>query len=463
VAVHTPGTATNAIIADAAFLPLGLAVGWMFWRNVRITARLGLDSRTHVAWGLLAAAATTLWVSGSAWTYFVALTGPANTPGWIDGLEYLQLSLTIAAGVVFPGRSPVPRARVRFWLDVVLVLVAAGVLAFHYGTGVVAPVPSLGNINLVIVRAALDWGVFFTLAVGVFHKRDQTARIVVSCLLGANICVLTGNWLLSALPTYRAGSPVDALWFVAWMLKWTAARYAWHQYRRHPEAPARVGDEGTVRHGAALPYVVVAAAFILLIYQVLTGPQTSIPIFAFSAVAMAGLLLVRQVAELRENRRLFESQLAQEARFRSLVQHSSDVVLVVDGLGCVTYVSPSLARVLGEGAVDVGVRLADILPADDVAGLAPLLDGSPRVANRFQSRMRTATGEWREIEIVVTDLRSDPAVDGLVLNCRDVSDRNEFERPRTETRRGGAPRRRPGSRLQQRADRHSRLYRAAAR
>jgi PAS domain S-box-containing protein len=428
MALHTPGTAVNNVIADAAFFPLGLAMAWLFWRNARMAARLGLGLRTQAAWSLLAAAAITLWISGNGWTYFVVLTGPAHTPGWIDGLEYLQLSLTIAACAALPGRELLPGTRVRFSLDVALMLVAAGALAFHYGTAVVAPVPNLGRINLVVVRATLDWGVFFALAVGVFHKRDHTTRVVVTCLLGANICVLAGNWLLSALPTYRAGNPVDALWFGAWMLKWTAARYAWHQYRRHQEPLPRVGDEGAVHHGGALPHVVVAAAFGLLIYQVLTGPRSSIPVFAFSAVTMAGLLLGRQVAELRASRRLFESLAAQEARFRSLVQNSSDVVLVVDGSGRVSYVSPSVARVLGEGAVDVGARLADLVPADDVSGLAPLFDGSPHAVNRLQSRMHTATGEWREIEIVATDLRLDPAVDGIVLNCRDVSDRNELER-----------------------------------
>jgi signal transduction histidine kinase/CheY-like chemotaxis protein len=42
--------------------------------------------------------------------------------------------------------------------------------------------------------------------------------------------------------------------------------------------------------------------------------------------------------------------------------------------------------------------------------------------------MRTATGDERDIELVATDLRHDPAVTGVVLNCRDVTERNELER-----------------------------------
>ena len=102
------------------------------------------------------------------------------------------------------------------------------------------------------------------------------------------------------------------------------------------------------------------AAFALLVSQVLSGETQYLGVLAFSAAAMAGLLVARQLVELRENERLFASQLAQEARFRSLVQHSSDVVLVVDPASSVSYVSPSADRVFGsDGPVRVGARLAD--------------------------------------------------------------------------------------------------------
>ena len=85
---------------------------------------------------------------------------------------------------------------------------------------------------------------------------------------------------------------------------------------------------------------------------------------ALAATVMASLLLFRQFAELRVSRRLFEAQLAQEARFRSLVQHSSDVVLVVDSDGRITYVSPSAARIFGERSeIAIGTDIRDPGPA----------------------------------------------------------------------------------------------------
>jgi two-component system, cell cycle sensor histidine kinase and response regulator CckA len=425
-AVHQPGSRLNDIIADAAFAPLGLVQCWLCVRNARASARAGLDRGTRLAWSLLAASALTLWISGTAWTHFVKVTGPVGTPAWIDGLDYLQLSLTIAAALAFPARKIVTQARLRFWLDVALMAVAASVLAVHYGTGVIAPESAIPWINLVVVRAALDWGLFFTLAVGAFHKRDRRARIVLACLLGANVCVLTGNWLLSTLPVYRTGNPVDALWFVAWMVKWTGARYAWHQYRLAP-GRREARDRGE-RRAAALPHAIVASAFLLLVYKVLSDPSGSISVFVYAAAAMGSLLVVRQVAELRDNRRLFETHLAREARFRSLVQNSSDIVLVTDDGGRVSYVSPSVARVLGEGAIQVGSDLHDLVQPGDAGGLDDVLDAKPTGGDRSEHRMRTASGEWRDIEILATDMRSDAAVAGIVLNCRDVTERNELER-----------------------------------
>ena len=305
-------------------------------------------------------------------------------------------------------------------------LVAAGAVSIHYNTTVIAPVSSPGGVDLALVRTALDWGAFFTLAVGTFRKRDRTIRVALTCLLAANVCVLSANWLFTARPGYRAGDAVDALWFIAWILKVAAARYAWHRYRlgRTAGGTTDVGEQ----RARALPHAIVGAAFVLLVYQVLTDPSGAISVFVYAAASMGALLVLREIAELRENRALFEAQLAQEARFRSLVQNSSDVVLVIGDDGRVSYRSPSVGRALGEGAIPIGSRLQDLVPADDLAGMSRILRGTPAAADRAECRLRTSAGDWREIEILATDMRQDAAVAGIVLNCRDVTDRHELER-----------------------------------
>ena len=119
-----------------------------------------------------------------------------------------------------------------------------------------------------------------------------------------------------------------------------------------------------------------------------------------------------------------------ERRFRVLVEHSSDLVLVVDERLVISYASPSVSRLLGYEAEDlVGKCALDLIHHDD-AGTATRVVGhadqeeSPTVA---ELRFRHATGGWVLLEATVSDLRRDPAVAGIVLNARDVTERRRSE------------------------------------
>lgn len=125
---------------------------------------------------------------------------------------------------------------------------------------------------------------------------------------------------------------------------------------------------------------------------------------------------------------------ARERRFRALVQNLSDVVMVVGPGGRLAYVSPSLKRVLGyepellANTTLMGL-LGPLLEPDDVKRLGEFLAdlpaglGGPSV--RF--RVRHRDGSWRWLEVVAADLTSDPAVGGLVLTARDVTDTCRYE------------------------------------
>ena len=310
-----------------------------------------------------------------------------------------------------------------------MILVAGFVLAYHFGARVSARVSSLGSPELAVAQTVLDWAVLVTAAIGVVHKRDSVTRTAFLWILAAYTLDLTANYLLSRRPAYLLGDGIDGLWFAAWVCRWVAARSAWHGYARARATGVRVPETSvTDLRSGVFSYGLAAATFALLVGRVTIGEREHLALFALSATAMAGLLLLRQVVELRENRRLFAGRLAQEARFRSLVQKASDVVLVVDGSGQVSYVSASADRILGSGAIPAGSRLSDLVPEDEAGRLAPLFREPTDDPGPIQTRMRAASGEWRAVEVVATDMRADPAVGGIVLNCRDVTERNEIER-----------------------------------
>ena len=124
-----------------------------------------------------------------------------------------------------------------------------------------------------------------------------------------------------------------------------------------------------------------------------------------------------------------------EARFRSLVAHSSDLITVLDAQGTVTYQSPSVQRVLGYRADQVeGTEFARLLQESDrprlaqiLAGVGEAYAGGGAETHVIECSLRHRDGTWLQFEVQHTDLLQDEHVRGIVLNGRDVSERKAFE------------------------------------
>ncbi len=144
--------------------------------------------------------------------------------------------------------------------------------------------------------------------------------------------------------------------------------------------------------------------------------------------------LTSQVALALDSAALTEDLLRQqtEARFRSLVQNSTDVVMVVDADSTVRYVSPSVEGVFGYDASELeNTKLTRLIHPDDKTQVLQFLTLSGREGatstGLIESRMRHRDDFWLHIETLRTDLLHDPNVKGIVLNSRDVSERKAFE------------------------------------
>ena len=120
--------------------------------------------------------------------------------------------------------------------------------------------------------------------------------------------------------------------------------------------------------------------------------------------------------------------------FRSLTEHSAEMVTVNDPDGTVQYVSPSVETMLGWRPEDiVGTNgTALVHPADAERLAAGLADrsGRPGSSAPVEFRFKAADGSWRWMEAVTTNLLDEPAVRGLVVNARDVSSRKALEAER---------------------------------
>lgn len=133
-------------------------------------------------------------------------------------------------------------------------------------------------------------------------------------------------------------------------------------------------------------------------------------------------------AELRES----ESELRQSAqRFEALVQHASDIIMVIGSDALVRYVSPAFESILGYPESEaVGMFGPNIIHPTDVDSLRSAIAQDAQQPSRdssYEARLLHRDGTWRWFDVIVTDLSKDPSVEGWVANMRDITERKAQE------------------------------------
>jgi PAS domain S-box-containing protein len=118
---------------------------------------------------------------------------------------------------------------------------------------------------------------------------------------------------------------------------------------------------------------------------------------------------------------------------RSVVHNSSEIVTIVDPDGTLRYVSPAFERVLGydsEEAIGT-MNVLDHIHPDDLPHVLEetekALSEGGIATNKVEYRFRHKDGSWRWMESVGNYLVDDPAVGGVVVISRDVTERKEAE------------------------------------
>lgn len=120
-----------------------------------------------------------------------------------------------------------------------------------------------------------------------------------------------------------------------------------------------------------------------------------------------------------------------ETPFRSLVEHSSDIVAILDADNIVRYASPAVEVLLGYRPHElIGTRASAWLHDDD-AGVSRLqyarARSEPGNVARFESRVRHRDGSRRSFDVVASNLLDEPSVGGIVVNARDITERKQLE------------------------------------
>lgn len=133
---------------------------------------------------------------------------------------------------------------------------------------------------------------------------------------------------------------------------------------------------------------------------------------------------------------LYETLQRSEAQFRSLIENVSDFIVVLQADGTVRYASPSFEREANEGSPIEGQNILNLATEEDRIEIEKLLTavnakGMPGEADvapiESEFRIRRRSGGVRILEVSATNLLKHPAVNGIVVNARDVTERRKLE------------------------------------
>src|SRR6185437_4603387 len=133
-------------------------------------------------------------------------------------------------------------------------------------------------------------------------------------------------------------------------------------------------------------------------------------------------------AEERSQRKRAETELIRrEKYFRTLTEHSLDVLTILDRQGRFLYNSPSLKTVLGYEPKDVtGQSAFALVHADDLPGVQRDFQRAlenPGQVITTEFRCRRLDSFYCYLEVVGQNRLDDPEIAGVVLNTRDITDR----------------------------------------
>jgi len=142
----------------------------------------------------------------------------------------------------------------------------------------------------------------------------------------------------------------------------------------------------------------------------------------------------RDETEEHRARRALEGS---ERRFRALIEKANDMIVLLDGQARIRFWSPSSTEALGwTGAEMEGRDVRDLTHPEDLARLEGVLvrvGTTPGATGVEAVRVRHKDGSWRLVESLGRNLLDDPAIQGIVINSRDVTEQRRLEHQLAES------------------------------
>jgi PAS domain S-box-containing protein len=135
--------------------------------------------------------------------------------------------------------------------------------------------------------------------------------------------------------------------------------------------------------------------------------------------------------DITERKKAEETLKEREEHFRALIENSLDGIAILDADLCITYESPSAEKIIGYRFEDlVGKNILAFIHPDDKASVIKRfkrLSKQPAQDIPGTVRFLHKNGTWHIMEATANNLLDNPAVRGIVINYRDVTERHRAE------------------------------------
>jgi diguanylate cyclase (GGDEF)-like protein/PAS domain S-box-containing protein len=428
-----PARPVANILANVGGLVPGALAVWLCSVTAR-SRRLG--PRARHSWMWMAASLFAFWLGDVVFTgLMIAYHGAAIGASLADVFHLMSYPVALRAIGSLRIERPGHDERAAFWLDGAMVSLAGGMVAWHlfvqptlehprwdgegftalaYVVGDVALFSALGIARLGRARA-VGWPFLF-LALGV------SVRFAANALFWYDVLVRP-----------NATSTVAGVWAgICYNVAWVAFATSAHVRRRlGPETPEET-PEGRPPRMSVVPTLAAGVGFLVLASAVVRSMSLDLLVIVLVGVGLTAAVLARQVVATRAEARLAEQRVEEqtEARFRSLVQNASDIVLVVGADGVIAYHSPSAERLLDRRDSLDGQALLELVHPEDRAAVDDLVAhalASPGATPAAEWRQRWAGGDWHWVEGRAKSVPDDPNLGGLILTLRSVDERKVLE------------------------------------
>jgi PAS domain S-box-containing protein len=397
----------------------------MFMTAVAIVVGVSIyRPRARFGWYLLAATMVAFTSDGLVGDFYALVQDrAAPLASWYDAVNLTGYALLLAGvAVIVKARSALSRQAV---LDAVIFVAAIGSAEWEL---LAKPALDVPGFSLPARAIAAAYPMVDVLLVGLLtcllFSRRQPPRAILLLAFGMAAALVFDT-------TAAFSSQLGELGLFRWLqLGYMVATLFFGVAALHPSmvslserGPASDNYSGIARL-VGLGLALLLGPGELLVQRYLQYRPADLVFVAVTMGLLVPLVMLRMwwlLSELRNR----------EANFRSLVQNSSDLTLVYEASGVLSYVSPASRPILGLADNEMVGRpmLEFVHPEDQAAHRACLggWSGSNHYTDSVHLRMRCGDGSYRLMEAYLTDLTGEPSVHGMVANMRDVTERSRLE------------------------------------